>query len=67
MGLVYRSLARFSPERRAELQAKATATLGEWGIAGDPNAAGCIGWYRVSWRFRRTGPGQADRRMEPIA
>ena len=39
MGLVYRSLARFNPERRAELKAKAIATLGDWGIAGDPDAA----------------------------
>ena len=53
MGLVYRSLAKFSPERRAELRAKAAATLGEWGIAGDaPSDAGSV---------------PADKQMEPSA
>ena len=68
MGLVYRSLARFSPERRAELKAKATATLGEWGIAGGPDAARAASADIASSGVSDdTGPGQADRRMEPSA
>ena len=35
MGLVYRSLAKFTPQRRADLRRKATETLVEWGIAED--------------------------------